>query len=232
MAYQIKSTGGGNGKLDLLAHGLPGTEKTLSIGRMAAAGFNPFIIACDPGGVVTLKQFSLPYIEISKPGDCLEIIKDIYAGKLDLRQYGMLCIDGATNLSYMCLKATGENANDRRLDYTNYWIGFRRIIDEFRRMPFHFYINALSGELKADQNKVGAVIEGSKYSVAFTGMFNTIVAMRRIQDGSKDQNGNLTAPVYIQTADDGIFHCKDRTNSCNMYERSMADVAMKILNNN
>lgn len=233
MAYQMKQTGGNNGKLDLLAYGLPGTEKTLSIGRMARAGFNPFVLACDPGGMTTLKDFQIPYIEINKPADCIEIIRDIHQGKLDLRQFGMLVVDGASNLSYMCLKATGENANDRRLDYANYWIGFRRIIDELRRLPFHFYVNCHAAELKADSNRWGAAIEGAKFSVGFTGQFNTVVAMRRIQDGSKDpQTGNPAAPVYIQTQDDGIYNCKDRTNSCNMYERDLAQVAMKILSTN
>lgn len=230
MAYQVKQTGGGSGKLDLLAYGLPGTLKTLSIGYMADAGFNPLIIACDPGGTVTLKQYNLPFIEVNTPRDCIDIIKDIHSGKLDIRQYGMICLDGVSNLSYMCLKATGENANDRRLDYANHWITFRRIVDEFRRLPFHFYLNAHAGELKADSNRWGAKIEGAQYSVALSGMFNTVVAMRRIQDG-KDQYGNPTSNVYIQTQDDGNYNCKDRTNSCNMFERNLAEVALKIINN-
>lgn len=232
MAYQIKNTGSpSHRKLDLLSHGLAGTEKTLSIGRFANAGFAPLVIACDPGGTVTLKSFNIPYIEVDKPGTLYEIIKDIHSGKLDLRQYGMICVDGLTNLSYMCLKATGESANDRRLDYANYWIGFRRLVDELRRLPLHFYANCLSAEIKQDANKWGPYIEGGKFCIQLAGMFNAVIAHRRIQDGSKDNFGNPLAPVYLQTLDDGFFNCKERTNSCNMFERDLSEIAIKILNN-
>lgn len=232
MAYQVKNTGSpSHRKLDLLSHGLAGTEKTLSIGRFAERGFNPLVIACDPGGTTTLKNYNIPFIEIDKPSQLYEWIKDVNNGRFDMRPYGMLCLDGATNLSYMCLKATGESANDRRLDYANYWIGFRRLVDEMRRMPLHFYANCLSAELKQDGNKWGPYVEGAKFCVQMAGMFNAVIAHRRIQDGSKDQFGNPLAPVYLQTQDDGFFNCKERTNSCNMYERDLSEIAMKILNN-
>ena len=52
MAYQIKNTGSpSHRKLALLSHGLAGTEKTLSIGRFAQAGFNPLVTGDDDGTV-------------------------------------------------------------------------------------------------------------------------------------------------------------------------------------
>lgn len=233
MAYVLKDSASPQApKLDLLAHGLPGTQKTLSIGRFAQAGLYPFVIACDPGGMTTLKGISVPFAECSSPLDVISVIKDIHSGKIDMRRHGMICIDGATELSYMCLKATGESANDRRLDYTNYWMGFRRIIDEVRRMPQHVYINCLSTQLKNDGNRWGAGIEGAKYSVQFTGLFNTVAAMRHINDGAVNpQTGSPVANVYIQLQDDGIYNCKDRTMSCNMFEQDLSVVAQKILTN-
>ncbi|AWD90206.1 hypothetical protein [Dickeya phage Sucellus] len=229
MAYTVKSTASQqHRKLDMLGYGMPGAGKTFGIGEFKRAGLEPFVLAADPGGLITIKSLDVPFVEINDKKTIIEVIKDIQTGKLDLRQYGVLCLDGLTNLSYLCLKETGESANDRRLDYSNYWISFKRIIDEFRRLPFHIYTNCLEGPLKEGGERRGAFIEGSKFSIQLTGMFNTLVCYRSYISGV-DNYGNPVKKYFIQTGDDGIYHCRDRTGCCSFYENSIVDVVNKII---
>ncbi|QPX75003.1 hypothetical protein QJS24_gp35 [Serratia phage vB_SmaS_Rovert] len=223
---QIKTTNNRqNIKLDLLAYGLPNTEKTLSIARLQHAGFNPFVIACDPGGMSTLGEFNIPFIEIDKIADLYLAIGAIRKGQIDLRPYDLICLDGATNLSYMCLKATGENSPDRRLDYARGYIDFRRLIDDIRRFPMHVYMNAHEVLLK--DGKYGAMCEGAKYAIQFTGLMNHVINMRRVQ--VQDNNGNVASKVIVQTSDDGVYTCRVRNKIVNMYEPTIVEAVQKIL---
>lgn len=227
MPYQLQTTQQqGAIKLDMLNYGMPDTEKTLAIARLQSVGFNPLVIACDPGGMVTLSSFNIPFIEISKVSDVREVLTDIKSGKLNMRQFDMICVDGASNFSYMCLKETGENSNDRRLDYGRGWIEFRKSIDDLRRLPFHFYINAFEAEIKnaPEGARFGAMAEGNKFAIQFTGLFNTVCRSFRY----KDNQGNMSVAVQMQF--DGTHLARERRRVCAQYENSIDVAVKKILN--
>lgn len=216
----------GAAKLDILNYGLPDTHKTLAIGKLKEFGMNPLVFACDPGGLTTLSGFGVDYYEIDKPKTAFEILGMIYTNRLDLRKYNLICIDGASNFSYMCLKATGEDSRDRRLDYANGNIDFRRFIDDVRRLPFHVYINAFEVELKnvnGNQIQMGAGCDGNKYAIQFTGLMNTVLRSFRFVDEKNQSN------VAIQTSHDGLHIARERTRSCNQYEPDIISVVKKIL---
>src|SRR5215467_3048123 len=149
MAYKMRSTqAGGVAKLDMINYGLPDTEKTLAIARLQALGFTPLVLACDPGGMTTLMNFDIQCIEIDKVSDMKEFLQDVRSGKFRLNSFNLVCVDGLSNFSYMCLKETGESANDRRLDYGRANIDFRKCLDDVRRIPMNVYCNAFEAELK------------------------------------------------------------------------------------
>ena len=225
MAYQMKMTNQQSGlKLDLLNYGLPDTHKTLSIAKLQALGFNPLVLACDPGGMTTLQGFNIPFIEVNSPGDAFGWLGDVYKGRFQLGQYDLVCVDGASNFSYMCLKATGENSNDRRLDYARGNIEFRRFIDDVRRLPAHIYVNAFEGEIKSHPEgaRFGAMCEGNKFAIQFTGLFNTV-----FHSLSYVENGQ--SKVAVQCKFDGTHLARERTASCNPYEPSIDVAVSKIL---
>ncbi len=230
MVTTVKNTSRPDGlKLDILNYGLPDTGKTFNIGSLKRMGFNPLVIACDPGGMTTLSGAGVDFVEIDKTKTAFEMIGDIYKGRFDLRPYDMVCIDGASNFSYMCLKETGENANDRRLDYARGNIDFRRLIDDVRRLPVHVVVNAFENELKSanGQIKYGAGCEGNKFAIQFTGLMNTV--LRSFQYLDEQTN---TYKYAIQTKFDGLHIARERTARCNMYEPNIETVVSKILNIN
>lgn len=213
-------------KLDILNYGLPDTHKTLAIGKLKSIGFNPLVFACDPGGLTTLNGMEIDFFEIDKPKTAFEILGMIYTNKFSLQKYNLVCIDGASNFSYMCLKATGEDSRDRRLDYANGNINFRRFIDDVRRLPLHVYINAFEVELKnanGNQLQYGAGCEGNKYAIQFTGLMNTVLRSFAYVD---DKGATRTG---IQTKYDGLHISRERTSSCDMYEPDIISVVKKIL---
>lgn len=225
MAYQLKTTGTQQGmKLDLLNYGLPDTHKTLSIAKLAGLGFSPIVIACDPGGMTTLQGINVPYVEVSSPGDFFHWLGDVYKGKFNLSPYDLICVDGLSNFAYMCLKATGENSNDRRLDYARGNIEFRRAVDDVRRLPLHVYCNAFEGEIKnhPEGARFGPICEGNKFSIQFAGLFNSVFrSFNYVENGLNK--------VAVQCKFDGSHIARERTASCNPYEPSIDVAVSKIL---
>ncbi len=227
MSYQIQNTAQAGGtKLDILNYGLPDTGKTLAIARLQALGFRPLVLACDPGGLTTLNSFNVDFIEIPRIKVLGQWLADAYQGRFNVSQYDMICVDGASNLSYMCLKETGEDSKDRRLDYGLANITFRRCIDDIRRLPNHIYMNAFEGEIKnaPEGAKFGAIVEGNKFSIQFTGLFNCVFRSFRYMDN----NGN--SDIAIQTQFDGTYLARERKRICNQYEPSIDVAVRKILN--
>lgn len=227
MAVMVKNSGRPDSyKLDILNYGLPDTGKTFNIGRLKNMGFNPLVIACDPGGMTTLQEYNVDFVEIDKTKTAFELIGDIYRGSFNIRQYDMICIDGASNFSYMCLKETGENSKDRRLDYAMGNIDFRRLIDDVRRLPVHVFINAFETEIKANGSiQYGAGCEGAKFSIQFTGLMNTVIRSFRYLD-----NDTKMYKYALQTKHDGMHIARERSSRCNQYEHCIEDVVSKILN--
>lgn len=209
-------------KLDMLCYGLPDTEKTLNIAKMQHMGFRPLVLSCDPGGLVTLKNFSIKFKRINRPRDAFEFLGEVQKNPSILNPFDLVCIDGVSNLAYMCLKATGESANDRRLDYANANIFLRQIVDSVRRLPQHIYLNAHPGELS--DGTIGAAMEGAKDSIKFNGLMNHVVCMRRIP-----VDGNNQYKLVVQTRSDGKYIARTRDNRCNMFEDNFQDVVSKIL---
>lgn len=231
MGYQTKNSRQEGGKLDLLMYGLPDTEKTLSIAKLQAIGFNPLVIACDPGGMATLQGFDIPYIEIDKPATAFQWLGDVFRGAFNISPYNLICVDGASNFSYMCLKATGENSNDRRLDYARGNIEFRRFIDDVRRLPVNIYINAFETELKESNGAkyFGPMAEGNKFAIQFAGLMNNVFRSFRYQDENKQWK------TAVQCSADGIHMARVRSqpqNPCNQFEHSLDVAVKKILNIN
>ena len=223
----MKNTSNQNAaKLDILNYGLPDTHKTLSIGKLKSLGMRPLVFACDPGGMITLSGMGVDFFEITKPKDAFQVLGDIYSNRLNLAPYDLICIDGASNFSYMCLKATGEDSKDRRLDYANSNIDFRRFIDDVRRLPKHIYINAFEVELKGGSGagvQYGACCEGNKYAIQFTGLMNTVLR----SFAYVDESGKPA--VAIQTKYDGLHLARERSFSCDQYEPDIISVVKKIL---
>lgn len=216
-----------NLKLDLLVYGAPKTGKTHAIGQFKSLGFNPLVIACDPGGMLTLKEAGIDFISITSTEEMFRFIGDCNSGKFPfLKHYNMICIDGASNLSYLTLKETGERAKNRQLDYAQAQAPFLKLIDDIRRFPCHVYVNAWEGELKSNGNVYhGATVEGQKLSIKFNGLFNTVFRLFHYYENGETKSA-------VQTMPDGSHICGGRPNVCNPYEPSLMACVQKMLNLN
>lgn len=227
VAYSVQNSSSLDAlKLDLLVYGAPKTGKTHAIGQFVEMGLKPLVIACDPGGMITLKNIGVDFIEINKTSELFEFIRDCNSGAFPFfgRGYNMVCLDGASNLSYLTLKETGESSKNRMLDYAQAQAPFLKLIDGLRRFPCHFYANAWEGELKTNGNVYyGAMAEGNKLSIKFNGLFNTVLRLFHYTD-------NQQIKTAVQTSPDGNHICGGRGLDLNQYEHTIGDCVNKIIN--
>lgn len=210
MAISVKTTGSlaANG-VKLLVYGQAGAGKTSLIRTLP----DPIILSAE-GGLLSIRDADLPYIEIAD----LDTLREAYAwliGSDEAKRYQSVALDSISEIAEVVLNAEKKAAKDPRQAYGAMQEQMTDIIRAFRDLPGkHVYFSA---KLEKTQDEMGRVLyapsmPGNKTGQALPYFFDEVLALRV----EKDAEGVTQRALMCDS--DGLWLAKDRSGKLNMWE--------------
>jgi len=210
MAINVKTTGSlaANG-VKLLVYGQAGAGKTSLVKTLP----NPIVLSAE-GGLLSIKDADLPYIEISD----LDTLREAYAwltGSDEAKAYQSVALDSISEIAEVVLNAEKKAAKDPRQAYGAMQEQMADIIRAFRDLPGrHVYMSA---KLEKTQDEMGRVLyspsmPGNKTGQALPYFFDEVLALRVEKDGE-----GVTQRALMCDSD-GLWLAKDRSGKLEAWE--------------
>lgn len=222
MAISIKTTGSlaANG-VKLLVYGQAGAGKTTLIKTLP----DPIILSAE-GGLLSIRDADLPYIEI---GD-IDTLREAYAwltSSDEAKRYQSVAMDSISEIAEVVLAAEKKVVKDPRQAYGSMQEQMADIIRAFRDLPGkHVYFSA---KLEKMQDELGRVLyspsmPGNKTGQALPYFFDEVLALRV----EKDAEGVTHRALMCDS--DGLWLAKDRSGQLDMWEApDLGAVITKIM---
>jgi phage nucleotide-binding protein len=210
MAISVKTTGSlaANG-VKLLVYGQAGAGKTTLIKTMP----DPIILSAE-GGLLSIRDANLPYIEISD----LDTLREAYTWLTsadEAKAYQSVALDSISEIAEVVLNAEKKTTKDPRQAYGAMQEQMADIIRAFRDLPGkHVYFSA---KLEKTQDELGRVLyapsmPGNKTGQALPYFFDEVLALRVEKDGE-----GVTQRALMCDGD-GLWLAKDRSGKLDMWE--------------
>ncbi len=210
MAISVKTTGSlaANG-VKLLVYGQAGVGKTTLIKTLP----DPIILSAE-GGLLSIRDADLPYIEIAD----LDTLREAYAwlaGSDEAKAYQSVALDSISEIAEVVLSAEKRATKDLRQAYGAMQEQVADIIRAFRDLPGrHVYMSA---KLEKTQDELGRVLyspsmPGNKTGQALPYFFDEVLALRV----EKDAEGVIQRALMCDS--DGLWLAKDRSGKLDMWE--------------
>ena len=210
MAISVKTTGSlaANG-VKLLVYGQAGAGKTSLIRTLP----DPIILSAE-GGLLSIQDADLPYIEISD----MDTLKDAYtwlAESDEAKQYQSVALDSISEIAEVVLNAEKKATKDPRQAYGAMQEQMADIIRAFRDLPGrHVYMSA---KLEKMQDEMGRVLyapsmPGNKTGQALPYFFDEVLALRI----ERDAEGVTQRALMCDS--DGLWLAKDRSGKLEAWE--------------
>jgi len=207
---QIKSTlNTAKDHKTLLIYGPAGAGKTSATRTLP----NPFILSAE-GGLLSIRDADLPYVEIASMAD----LHEAYAwlvGSDEAKAYQSVALDSISEIAEVVLNAEKKATKDPRQAYGAMQEQMADLIRAFRDLPGkHVYMSA---KLDKSQDEMGKILyapsmPGNKTGQMLPYFFDEVLALRV----EKDADGN---PVRVlQCQPDGAWLAKDRSGALDMWE--------------
>ena len=210
MAINIKTTGSlaANG-VKVLVYGQAGAGKTSLIKTLP----NPIVLSAE-GGLLSIRDADLPYIEISDMDTLHEAYKWL-AESDEAKQYQSVALDSISEIAEVVLNAEKKATKDPRQAYGAMQEQMADIIRAFRDLPGrHVYMSA---KLEKTQDEMGRVLyapsmPGNKTGQALPYFFDEVLALRVEKDGE-----GVTQRALMCDSD-GLWLAKDRSGKLEAWE--------------
>jgi len=210
MAINIKTTGSlaANG-VKVLVYGQAGAGKTSLVKTLP----NPIVLSAE-GGLLSIQDVDLPYIEISD----MDTLKEAYtwlAESDEAKQYQSVALDSISEIAEVVLNAEKKATKDPRQAYGAMQEQMADIIRAFRDLPGrHVYMSA---KLEKTQDEMGRVLyapsmPGNKTGQALPYFFDEVLALRV----EKDSEGVTQRAMMCDS--DGLWLAKDRSGKLDAWE--------------
>lgn len=210
MAINIKTTGSlaANG-VKVLVYGQAGAGKTSLVKTLPS----PIVLSAE-GGLLSIKDADLPYIEISD----MDTLKEAYTwltSSDEAKAYKSVALDSISEIAEVVLNAEKKAAKDPRQAYGAMQEQMADIIRAFRDLPGrHVYMSA---KLEKTQDEMGRVLyapsmPGNKTGQALPYFFDEVLALRV----EKDSEGVTQRALMCDS--DGLWLAKDRSGKLDMWE--------------
>lgn len=220
MAVSIKRTGGmtANG-VKLLVYGSAGAGKTSLIKTLPS----PIILSAE-GGLLSIQDSDLPYIEIGSMDD----LKEAYAWLTsdDGAGFQSVALDSISEIAEVVLNAEKKATKDPRQAYGAMQEQMADIIRAFRDIPGkHVYMSA---KLEKSQDEMGRILyspsmPGNKTGQSLPYFFDEVLALRV----EKDQEGKTQRALMCDS--DGLWTAKDRSGKLDAWEPAdLGEIIAKI----
>jgi phage nucleotide-binding protein len=193
----------------ILTYGGAGVGKTTLISTLP----NPVILSAE-GGLLSIKDADLPYIEIST----MEELREAYSwlkNSDEAKQFESVAIDSISEIAEVCLGHEKAKAKDPRQAYGEMQTTMAEAIRSFRDLPArHVYMTA---KLEKAQDEMGRMLyspsmPGAKTGQALPYFFDIVSALRM----EKDAEGVVQRALMLET--DGLWQAKDRSGKLDAWE--------------
>jgi phage nucleotide-binding protein len=220
LAISVKTTGSlsANG-VKMLVYGQAGAGKTSLIRTLP----DPIVLSAE-GGLLSIQDANLPYIEISSMEDLMEAHTWLTSG--DGVHYKSVALDSISEIAEVVLNHEKKIAKDPRQAYGAMQEQMADIIRAFRDLPGrHVYMSA---KLEKSQDETGRVLyapsmPGNKTGQQLPYFFDEVLALRV----EKDADGNTQRAIMCDS--DGLWLAKDRSGKLGAWEApDLGEIIAKI----
>ena len=210
MAINVKTTGSLSAYgVKVLVYGQAGAGKTSLIKTLPS----PIVLSAE-GGLLSIQDADLPFIEIASMTDLQEAYKWLTESD-DAKAYKSVALDSISEIAEVVLNAEKKATKDPRQAYGAMQEQMADIIRAFRDLPGrHVYMSA---KLEKTQDEMGRVLyapsmPGNKTGQALPYFFDEVLALRVEKDG----DGNTQRALMCDS--DGLWLAKDRSGKLDMWE--------------
>jgi phage nucleotide-binding protein len=204
----------------LLVYGQAGAGKTSLIPTLPA----PVILSAE-GGLLSIADTNLPFIEITSIGELQEAYKWL-TSSAEANEFESVALDSISEIAEVVLNAEKKATKDPRQAYGAMQEQMADIIRGFRDLPGkHVYMSA---KLEKTQDEMGRVLyapsmPGNKTGQSLPYFFDEVLALRV----EKDAEGNTRRA--LMTDGDGLWLAKDRSGKLDVWEDAdLGDIIRKI----
>lgn len=221
MAIKLMSTADAKSrKVNLLGYGESGAGKTTAIATLP----NPVVLSAE-GGLLSISDHEIPYIEIRSMADLVESYEWLTNSE-ESNQFYSVAIDSISEIGEVVLSAEKKNSKDPRQAYGEMQDQVNSIIRNFRDIPGkHVYMSAKLEKAKDEQGRLlyYPSMPGNKSSQGLPYFFDEVLAFRV----EKDNEGN--SHRMLLTEGDGLWIAKDRSGKLNSWEHpNLGEIINKI----
>ena len=210
MAINVKTTGSlsANG-VKLLVYGQAGAGKTTLVATLPS----PIVLSAE-GGLLSIQDANLPYIEITS----MDALKEAYqwlTESSEAKGFQSVALDSISEIAEVVLNHEKKVNKDPRAAYGAMQEQMADIIRAFRDLPGrHVYMSA---KLEKTQDEMGRVLyspsmPGNKTGQALPYFFDLVMALRV----EKDADG--VAQRALMCDSDGLWQAKDRSGKLSAWE--------------
>lgn len=211
--------------IKVLTYGPAGAGKTR---LCATTGGNPIVISAE-SGLLSLRDFDLPVIEVSTIAD----VHDAYAFILSPEgaQFDWVCLDSISEIAEVVLSTEKKATKDPRQAYGALAEQMHDLLRAFRDLPGrNVYMSAKMERIKDEQTGAvmyGPSMPGQRLGQGLPYLFDEVFCLRV----EKDDQGNVGR--WLQTQPDFTYQAKDRSGALDGFEApDLAAIAAKILSPN
>jgi len=221
MAIQLKRTKEATAQaVKLLVYGQAGAGKTSLIPTLPT----PVILSAE-GGLLSIADTNLPFIEITSMDDLREAYKWL-TSSTEAAEFESVALDSISEIAEVVLNAEKKINKDPRAAYGAMQEQMADIIRGFRDLPGkHVYMSA---KLEKTQDEMGRVLyapsmPGNKTGQSLPYFFDEVLALRV----EKDAEGNTRRA--LMTDGDGLWLAKDRSGKLEVWEDAdLGEIIKKI----
>lgn len=204
-----------NNGVKVLVYGASGAGKTTLAGTVE----KPLVLATEKG-LLTLQSKDIDFIEINNFQELKETVQ-MLPQVIQENGYKTLILDSASELCDLILVEEKSKNTNQLKAYGQMNDLMTQVIRTFVNMPIDVvFIAKIEKVTNAEtgEQKFCAAAPGSKISSYLPYFFDEVFALRT--QGTKDEKGNIVIQRGLQTADDGIYNCKDRSARLAFMERA------------
>jgi len=205
--------------VSLLSYGHSGAGKTSLIKTLP----RPITLSAE-GGLLSLADADLPYIEISK----LEDVKEVFHWLEDsdeAKDFDSVALDSISEISEVVLTEEKGKTKDGRQAYGQTNEIMSVIIRSFRDLNKHVYFTAKCEKMQDDAGRIfyGPSMTGNKLGQSLPYYFDEVLALRVEKD---DEGKNQRA---LLCDNDGMWSAKDRSGKLDLWELpDLGEIIKKI----
>jgi len=189
-------------------YGQAGAGKTSALATLPT----PIILSAE-AGLLSLRKFALPYLEIKSIGDLREAYLWLTKSK-EAEAFASVAIDSISEVAEVVLAHEKKATKDPRRAYGEMQEQMHDLVRAFRDVPKHVVVTA---KLDKSADELGRVfyapsMPGQKAGQALPYFFDEVLALRVERDAEGNEHR------AIMTSSDGAWLAKDRSGALDQWE--------------